>query len=153
MSCLDCGLASKAVKHAGLFLLPKITGIRFQAENVSQPRFSFVRQKKGGGLCWFMLLHSCIKTFLPSRVEPKCFQSNDRRSPHNKTLRWFASGWARWEINTEIYSCCWFSQTHKTLNNSDRGQLKPQQKKKGNYSFSFLWVKAKQRTERFHFVF
>lgn len=47
MSCLDYGIASKAVKHAGLFLLPKITGIRFQAGNVSQPRYSFARLSNG----------------------------------------------------------------------------------------------------------
>lgn len=35
MSCLDCGLTSKG---SGLFQLPKITGIRFQAGNVSQLR-------------------------------------------------------------------------------------------------------------------
>lgn len=44
MSCLDCGPASKAVKRVGLFQLPEITGVRFQAGNVSQRRFSFSRQ-------------------------------------------------------------------------------------------------------------
>lgn len=45
MSCLDGGLASKAVELAGLFLLPEITGVRFQSVEASQLKVSFARQR------------------------------------------------------------------------------------------------------------
>lgn len=54
------------------FLLPKITGVRFQAGNVSQLRFSFAGAEERGGdgderSCWFVLPHSYVKSlfFLP----------------------------------------------------------------------------------------
>lgn len=59
MSCLDCGLASKG---SGLFQLPKITGIRFQAGNVSQLRLFICQAGEQGGDEKFTLLHSYIRS-------------------------------------------------------------------------------------------
>lgn len=53
MSCLDCGVASNAVQHTGLFLLPKIRGIRFQPGNVSQFRFASSSEKRQLGIRLF----------------------------------------------------------------------------------------------------
>lgn len=59
MSCLDCGLASKG---SGLFQLPKITGIRFQAGNVSQLRLLICQAGEQGGDEKFTLLHGYIRS-------------------------------------------------------------------------------------------
>lgn len=78
MSCLDCGRASKAVKHAGPFLLAKITGIEFQARECLTTQVFICQAEKRGGderLCWFMLLHSYIR---PPSVKNKNVSSLER---------------------------------------------------------------------------
>lgn len=88
MSCLDCGLASKAVEHAGLFLLPKITGIRFHPGNVSQSRFASASEESrlaGDETVWD-----------PSQ------QTTPFRSGHN-TTRWYHSSTHRHTISTDLW--------------------------------------------------
>lgn len=88
MSCLDCGLASKAVEHAGLFLLPKITGIRFHPGNVSQSRFASASEESrlaGDETVWD-----------PSQ------QTTPFKSGHN-TKGWCHSSTHRHAISTDLW--------------------------------------------------
>lgn len=128
MSCLDCGLASKG---SGLFQLPKITGIRFQAGNVSQLRLFICQAGEQGGDERFTLLHSYIR----SSCQKVWNKMSLIKSQLFSLLLFFASElWLTrevWEVKFTAGDRFWQTHKHWDLNfNPFQNEV--------NYSLTFL---------------
>lgn len=98
--------ASKAVQHAGLFRLPKITGIRFQNGNVSQSRFASTSEKSRLEMRYFGILPN--KWHLSKWLQRNGMMSQMDRVKSKQGQRWLANlSLFAVETNTEKETWDW----------------------------------------------